>query len=204
MNKTDIKIRLAKTDDIPELLKIYSYYVEKTAITFEYTTPSQEEFENRMSHILKKYPYLVAEIDGQIVGYSYASAFHERAAYEWAAEATVYVHKDCKKMGIGRKMYEVLEQILKRQNILNMEACIAYPSETEDEYLTFDSVKFHEKMGYRMVGEFQKCGYKFEKWYGMVWMEKHIGEHRIPTSPVIPFGNIVKDVEGVWLNCNRL
>lgn len=64
-----------------------------------------------------------------------------------------------------------------RQGILNLNACIGYPRE-EDAYLTRDSVRFHEKLGYRMVGEFHQCGYKFGRWYDMVWMEKIIGEHR--------------------------
>ena len=68
------------------------------------------------------------------------------------------------------------EEILKKQGILNVNACIGYP-QIEDEYLTQDSVRFHEKLGYSMVGTFHKCGYKFGRWYDMVWMEKFIGEH---------------------------
>lgn len=79
--------------------------------------------------------------------------------------------------GIGRRLYEELENILKQQGILNVNACIAYP-QVKDEYLTKDSVLFHEKLGYTMVGIFHQCGYKFHRWYDMVWMEKFIGEHR--------------------------
>ena len=75
---------------------------------------------------------------------------------------------------------------LYRQGILNVNACIAYP-QTEDEYLTRDSVKFHEKLGYRMVGTFHQCGYKFGRWYDMVWMEKFIGEHSKNQPDIIPF-----------------
>ncbi len=176
-------IRIATTKDAKKLLEIYSYYVERTAITFEYTVPTIEEFENRIHHILKKYPYLVAQRDGEIVGYAYASAFNNRAAYDWAVEITIYVHKDMKKMGIGKELYEALEKILSAQNIINLNACIAY-SEIEDDYLTKNSVKFHQHLGYRLVGEFYKCGYKFNRWYNMVWMEKHIGIHKENPDPV--------------------
>lgn len=170
------KIRIALKEDAETLVKIYAPYVEKTAITFEYEVPSVEEFEGRMSRILEKYPYLAAERNGEIVGYAYAGAFHSRAAYNWAVETTVYVREDQKKTGVGRDLYQALEKILSAQNILNLNACIGYPVE-EDEYLTKNSVQFHNHMGYRFVGEFYKCGYKFGRWYNMVWMEKHIGEH---------------------------
>ena len=86
------------------------------------------------------------------------------------------MREDQKKSGVAKALYMALEQILAEQNILNLNACIGYP-EVEDEYLTKNSVQFHEHMGYRFVGEFYKCGYKFGRWYNMVWMEKHIGEH---------------------------
>ncbi|MFW5646369.1 GNAT family N-acetyltransferase [Acetivibrio ethanolgignens] len=189
MKNNDFEIRVATEEDARELLEMYSYYVTSTAITFEYEVPSVEEFAGRICHVLEKYPYLVAASEGKIVGYAYVSPFKARAAYDWAVETSIYVHKDKKAMGIGKGLYEELEKILKKQNILNLEACIAYP-DTEDEYLTKDSVKFHEKLGYRMVGEFHQCGYKFNRWYNMVWMEKHIGEHKEGQEPVKRFGEV--------------
>ena len=85
-----------------------------------------------------------------------------------------------------------MERILKLQNILNLNACIAYP-EVEDEYLTKNSVEFHQHLGYELIGEFHKCGYKFNRWYNMVWMEKHIGEHSEEPLPVIPFREMKKE-----------
>ncbi len=176
MEKAECKIRIATVEDAEALLAIYEPYVKKTAITFEYDVPSVEEFAQRITHVLGKYPYLVAERDEEIVGYAYAGTFYNRAAYDWAVETTVYVREDQKKTGVGKKLYLELEKILSMQNILNLNACIAYVEE-EDSYLTKDSVKFHERMGYRLVGEFSQCGYKFGRWYNMVWMEKHIGPH---------------------------
>ena len=154
-----ITIRTARESDAPALLAIYAPYVENTAITFEYDVPSIEEFTSRIHHTLEKYPYLVAEKNSQILGYAYASPFHERAAYDWAVETSIYVDQNCKHMGI-----------------LNMNACIAY-TPSADAHLDNNSVEFHSHMGYRLVGEFYQCGYKFDTWYNMVWMEKQIGEH---------------------------
>ena len=181
-----VKIRRASLEDGEALLEIYKPYVEKTAISFEYETPSLEEFQERIARTLKRYPYLVAEGDGNIWGYSYAGPFVGRAAYGWAAELTIYLSPDKRKMGIGRKLYEAMEQLLKAQNITNLYACIGW-TEKEDSYLTNNSARFHEHLGFRLAGRFSKCGYKFGKWYDMIWMEKIIGTHPGLARPVIPF-----------------
>lgn len=185
-------IRIATTGDAKELLNIYAPYVTDTAISFECDVPSLAEFEARITDILKKYPYLVAECDGEILGYAYTHAFVGRAAYDWSAETTIYLKKSKVKMGVGRMLYEVLERVSQAQNILNLNACIGYP-EIEDEHLTLNSVQFHGHMGYRMVGTFHNCGYKFGTWYHMVWMEKMIGEHSPTPRPVIPFSEVNKE-----------
>lgn len=179
---TFITIRTATLSDAQALLNIYSPYVEHTAITFEYDVPSVEEFASRIKNTLQKYPYLVAEKNGRLLGYAYASPFHERPAYDWAVETSIYVDQNIKHQGIGRRLHDALEDALRSQGILNMNACIAYPPE-EDEYLDKNSVEFHTHIGYRLVGEFYKCGYKFHRWYNMVWMEKLIGNHLSDQKP---------------------
>ena len=174
---TDYSIRTATPDDAGELVAIYDYYVKETAITFEYETPSVEEFRGRIEKVLKKYPYIVIERGKEILGYAYAGTFKDRDAYQWSVELSIYLHKDARRAGLGRMLYEELEKRLKDQGILNLYACIGYP-DTEDEHLNRDSVKFHEKLGFSMIGKFNKCGYKFNTWYSMVWMEKLIGEHK--------------------------
>ncbi|MCQ2771045.1 MAG: N-acetyltransferase family protein [Clostridia bacterium] len=171
-----ISIRKVEIGDSSRLLEIYKYYVENTVISFEYETPSLQEFENRIRNITQKYPYLVAEIDGKIVGYSYAGVFKGRAAYDYSCEMTVYVDKEYKKNGIGKALYNAIEVELKKQGMKNLYACIGYP-EVDDEYLDKNSYNFHQHMGYTLVGKFNNCGYKFNRWYSMVWMEKIIGEH---------------------------
>lgn len=172
----DITIRTASEKDAASLLEIYAYYVSNTAVTFEYDVPSQEDFRDRIACTLNKYPYLVAEIDGEIVGYTYAGSFNSRAAYEHSAEVSVYVRRDRKKQGIGKALYDSLEKVLSMQNIFNINACIAFPDDA-DEFLTKDSFLFHRRMGFRLIGKFSKCGLKFGRWYNMVWMEKIIGSH---------------------------
>lgn len=169
-------IRPATPNDAATLLDIYAPYVTDTAITFEYEVPTLEEFRQRIEHISRKYPYLVAEEDGDIVGYAYANTFKERDAYQWAVETSIYVDKHKKRKGIGRKLHDALEATLKQRGILNLNACISY-TEQEDGFLTNDSVHFHERMGYQKVAHFHQCGKKFGKWYDMIWMEKIIGEH---------------------------
>lgn len=83
-------IRIAEESDSKELLEIYAYYVEKTAITFEYEVPSIEAFGERIHKTLKRYPYLVSEKDGRLAGYAYAGPFKERRAYDWSVETTIY------------------------------------------------------------------------------------------------------------------
>lgn len=171
-----ITIRDAREEDAKALLDIYSYYVEHTAISFELTTPSLSEFKNRMNDIQKHYPYLIIEQDGQIKGYAYAHLFVGRDAYSYSAETTIYLDHDSQRCGLGRKLYEALEDRLKQMGIINLYACIGVPLE-EDEYLTNNSRDFHSHMGYRTVGTFKNSGRKFNKWYSMIWMEKLIGDH---------------------------
>lgn len=173
-----IIIRMATVADAKDLLAIYEPYVLHTPITFEYTIPSAEDFEERIRHTLSKYPYLVAIKGQEIVGYAYASAFKNRAAYDWSVETSIYIKQERHGYGIGKKLYEALEKILEQQHIINVNACITYPN--------LASIGFHEKLGYKIVGHFTKSGYKFSKWHDVVWMEKKIAVHPEEPEPVIP------------------
>ena len=181
-----VNIRVASPDDAEKLLAIYAPYVEKTAITFEYDVPTVHEFRKRIEHTLERYPYLVAEVGDEIVGYAYTGSFVGRAAYDHSAETSIYVDENCRHGGIGKQLYDAIEEISAAQNVINLYACIGYP-EVEDEHLTMNSVGFHEHLGYKLVGHFKKCGRKFDTWYDMVWMEKIIGEHDEEVKPFVPF-----------------
>ena len=181
-----ITVRNAAAEDAARLLEIYAYYVKNTAITFEYEVPSLAEFKNRMEVTLQRYPYLVIVKDGYIEGYAYAGAFHKRAAYDWSCETTIYLDRNAQKCGLGRRLYEALEKALHGMGILNLYACIGYPV-YEDEYLTTNSADFHAQLGYEKIGEFHQCGYKFGRWYNMIWMEKIIGTHNAVQPSVTPY-----------------
>lgn len=191
----EVLIRTAQVADAERLLEIYAPYVEHTAISFEYEVPTVEEFRGRIKRTLEKYPYLVAEQEGRILGYAYVGAFVGRAAYDWSVETSIYVDRTLRRHGVGGRLYSALEEILKEMNILNLNACIGYPK-VEDEYLTKNSVEFHRHMGYRWVGEFQGSGYKFGRWYNMVWMEKLIGEHSDCPAPVKRFDQVREHLVG--------
>ena len=177
MVEKGLQIRTATAEDAPALAAIYAPYVRDTAITFEYEPPTAEEFAVRMRKTLTFYPYLVAVLDGEPVGYAYASPFKDRPAYDWAVETSIYVTREHEHEGIGRKLHDALANCLRAQGICNMYACIALPDGPDDETLTRNSEQFHAHLGYRLVGEFYRCGYKTGRWYNMVWMEYMIGEH---------------------------
>ena len=186
---TEITIRTATIEDAQALLDIYAYYVEETAITYEYDVPSLMEFKSRIAHTLEQYPYLVAELDGRIVGYSYAGAFHPRAAYRWGAEMTVYLDHTVRGHHIGVNLYSLVEEILKAQGVIKTIALIT-PPPSEEEKKIYNSVAFHEKMGYRLVGCLDYSGYKFDRWYQIVFMEKIIGTPTEHMQPIKTFDEV--------------
>ena len=169
----DLNIRNANIEDAAALLKIYSYYVENTAISFEYVTPTVDEFRKRMENIISKYPYLVCEINGKIVGYAYAGAYSTRDAYSWTAANSIYVEKDHRRQGIGSALYGVLENKLREMGIVNIVAGTSF-CEKDDEYLSNESYKFHTRMGYTKVAHFKGIGKKFDRWYDLLWMQKEL------------------------------
>ena len=186
--ENEITIRTASVNDAEALIDIYAPYIKNTAVTFEYDVPTVDEFRSRIEKTLTKYPYLVAEYRGKIIGYAYAGTFIGRAACDWSVETSIYVSKDFRGNGVGKALYNKLELILAAQNIVNLNACIAC-SDKDDEYINQNSMLFHARMGYTFVGRFNKCGYKFGRWYCLMWMEKIIGEHTMP-KPFIPFSKL--------------
>lgn len=175
-----------------------------------------------------------------IIGYAYVGRLHERAAYDWSVETSIYVDRGARKHGLGRQLYERLEAILRAMNIISVNACIAYPGTmnataadrtradlqdtctesgnmnttvadrtqsnlregstdggagiSEDPYLNTNSPDFHAHLGYRLVGHFHACAYKFDRWYDMIWMEKWIAPHPAKPEAMIPFPELPEEV----------
>lgn len=190
MDLTKTTVRVARTSDAAQLAKIYEPYVTQTAITFDYAAPSAVEFAQKIERTLERYPFLVAERDGRVVGYAYASQFKDRAAYDWSCETSIYVDMSNRGTGVGAALYRALELALSLMGITNLNACIGYPAEP-DEYLDRNSVEFHEHLGFAWVGCFHRCGFKFGRWYDMVWMEKEIAPHPTEPAPVRPFSKVM-------------
>ena len=184
-----LRIRPARQEDVAAMLRIYAHYVRETAVTFEYDVPEREEFAGRLSRVQQAFPWLVAEVGGVVTGYAYAAPFHPRAAYAWCAELAVYIDRDARGRGIGAALYAALGRILRLQNMLLVYACVAC-AEREDERLTHASRRFHERQGFRVAGSFPGCGYKFGRWYGMLWMEKRLAPPAVPPAPFIPFAQL--------------
>ena len=178
-------IRIAVEADVPAILEIYAPYVENTTITFEYDVPCRREFMQRFLTVTERFPWLVWEEDGQVLGYAYASPPYARAAYSWCAEPSIYLKPEAQGRGIGRKLYQVLEEILKIQGFHILYAIITGENS--------DSVAFHEKMGYKMMVHYPDCGFKHGRWLGVFWMEKRLKSVEIPKSFPTPFSQLRQD-----------
>ena len=159
-------IRFAKMEDIPQILAIYAPYVEATAISFEYTVPTVEEFTARFQNITAQYPWLVWEEDGQVLGYAYGSAPFERKAFSWCAESSIYLRADQRGKGLGKKLQLTLETLLQAQGYQ-----ILYALVTTD---IPASIAFHKALGFSFLAEFPGCGWKLDAWHGLVWLEKRL------------------------------
>lgn len=185
-----MNIRIATPDDAQAIVQIYAPYVTETAITFDYDVPTVSEYAEKISHILASYPFIVAEEEGRIIGYAYASIFRVRVAYIHTVEVSIYVDRDYHGRGTGRALYLELERLLALQNVYILYACITTTERADDAHLDDGSVHFHEKMGYRHIGGHPLSGYKFGKWYSVVWMEKVIASRPDVPDDFIPFPRV--------------
>ncbi|HFR3977226.1 TPA: N-acetyltransferase family protein [Streptococcus suis] len=161
-----INIRSAQIEDASDLVAIYAPYVETTAITFETEVPTVADFADRIKKTLEKFPYFVAEEEGRVVGYAYASTYYARAAYDWTVELSVYVSNLARGKGIGSLLYDALEEELTARGFKNFLACIALPNPA--------SLALHKKRGYEQVAHFKNVGYKFDTWHDIVWLQKSL------------------------------
>ena len=164
-------IRFARESDIPAILGIYGPYVQNTAVSFEYTVPTLEEFTRRFRDITAQFPWLVFEENSEILGYAYASLPFGRAAYRWVAASSIYLAASAQGRCIGKALYAALEALLTQQGYRKTYAII-----TSDNP---GSLGFHKRQGFRFLAEFPQCGVKFSKLYNVVWMEKDLNTGEI-------------------------
>ena len=177
-------IRLAEKHDVPGILEIYAPFILETAVTFEEVVPDQTSFWHRIQEIMKELPFLVCEIDGEIAGYAYASAYRSRASYRWSREVTVYVHPDFKRKKVAHALYTSLNEMVRYQGIANLLAIITMPNKP--------SVAFHEHFGYRKSGEFRNVGFKLNQWQNVGWFELFLqDETKPPKERILPLNEII-------------
>lgn len=177
-------LRLADLSDLDEILSIYAPYVADTVISFEYTVPSRQTFRQRFQDITAQFPWLVWEEGGKILGYAYASAPFERAAYRWCAEPSIYLRPQAAGTGIAQRLYEALEWILREQGYRVLYAIVTAENAR--------SRRFHEKLGYTLRAELPACGWKFDRWVGVIWLEKRLKIVQSPSNFPVPWMEVVQ------------
>ena len=169
--KEAICVRAATPQDAEQLLEIYTPFVisedcSVSNVSFELTAPDVEEFRQRIKDISKQFPYLVGEVNGQILGYVYCHPYRERLAYQWSVEVTIYLAPAGQGKGLGRLLYETMEKLLCLQGVTMAYSCITVGND--------HSIKMHEALGYRLIGTFTNSGYKNGQWLDTVWLEKQL------------------------------
>ncbi|MBQ3217148.1 MAG: N-acetyltransferase [Oscillospiraceae bacterium] len=161
-----MSIRKVTLKDVPAMLEIYRAFVENTAVSFEYETPTVEAFSRRVEEHLAFYPWLVWEEQGTVLGYAYAGRAFERAAYAWNAEISCYLAPEIRGKGIGRQLYGEIERILLSQGVRKVFAVVTSANAP--------SVAFHEALGYKKTAVFPAVGYKLGQWHDVIWLEKQL------------------------------
>ncbi|MGF6493361.1 L-amino acid N-acyltransferase YncA [Luteibacter sp. 621] len=175
-------IRIATEADAAACHAIYAPVVETSAITFETELPGEAVMRERIRTRMQNHPWLVWEEDGEVIAYAYAGRFRERAAYDWIAETSIYVHEKARRRGIARKLYGVLLDAMQRQGINQAVGVITLPGDT--------SVAMHEAMGFAAAGVWPKAGYKLGRWWDVGVWSKFMSEPAVPPPPVIPFATL--------------
>lgn len=184
-------IRFAAIADAPALLAIYTPYVEKTSISFEYTAPSLTEFEGRIREIISEYPYIVYQEGDAILGYAYGHRAMERAAYGWNAELSVYVDRGYIGRGIGSRLYRCLMDLLQLQGVRNVYGVVTHPNPPSE--------ALHRRLGFQLTARFPAAGYKQGRWRDVLWFGKVLSAG--PPQPLRPIGAV--DGEAVLRRYNQ-
>lgn len=169
-------IRLATEADSASILEIYSPYITDTVITFEYEVPTIMAFSKRITNIQKKYPWLLCEVNGIVVGYAYAAEYMQRKAYDWSVDFSIYINHKYHRKKIGKALYFALFELLVLQGYYNAYAGITLPN--------IKSEGLHQSFGFNPIGVYQNVGYKFDNWHDVKWFQLKIQDcSKSPTTP---------------------
>ncbi|MBV8180582.1 MAG: N-acetyltransferase [Mycobacterium sp.] len=165
--RSGLRVRLATEDDLAEVCKIINYFIENSFVNFRTEPQSVDEWRDDWRRLHSPFPWLVAT-DDRVVGVAYAVPFHGRAAYQWTAEATVYVDPSSQRRGAGDALYTELLARLRRQGFHSVVAVIALPNEP--------SVRLHERHGFIRVGQLVEAGYKLGAWHDVGFWQCRLAE----------------------------
>ena len=161
MRPAPTRIRLATADDADAILAVYAPFLD-TPVTFEEEAPSAEAFRKRVAGVLAGYPYLVSEQDGRVVGFAYAHAQAERAAYAWNAELSVYLAHGAQGAGQGSALYGALIELVRLQGMKCAYARVTLPNAASE--------RLHEAFGFQLMGIQRNAGYTCGAWRDVAWL----------------------------------
>ncbi len=177
-------IRMATPSDARAVQEIYGPVVLHTPISFEEEVPSVRELAGRIEKVLAFAPWLVLEEDGRVLGYAYASRHHERAAYRWSVDASVYVRETGRRSGVGRALYGSLFALLVRQGFHAVHAGITVPNAA--------SVGLHEALGFRPVALFPRVGFKQGRWHDVGYWQLELRPRVDPPAPTLSLEGLLR------------
>lgn len=183
MAESNLHIRPARDDDGAAVAAVYAPYVRDTAVSFELEPPSAEVMAERVNGTLSTHPWLIAEQGGEVVGYAYAGKHSQRAAYRWTVDVTVYVRRDERRTGVGRRLYQALLGTLQLQGFRSAFAEIVLPNP--------GSARLHEAMGFQHIGVHKDIGHKLGHWQDIGYWRLGLSIGTAVPSEPIPF-EIVK------------
>ncbi|MGP6159961.1 MAG: arsinothricin resistance N-acetyltransferase ArsN1 family B [Vulcanimicrobiaceae bacterium] len=175
-----LQVRPANVADAGGCAAIYDPVVAGSTISFEEEPTGRDEMGRRIAAVMQHYPWLIAELDGALVGYAYASRHRERAAYRWAADVAVYVDERARRRGVGASLYAMLLAYLEEAGYRHAYAGVALPNDA--------SIKLHEALGFETIGTYRRVGYKLGRWCDVTWLGRSLGAEpdAAPHEP-IPF-----------------
>ena len=163
------KIRPSTESDISAITAIYAHHVLTGTGTFETTPPSENDMQGRRADVLSKgLPYLVADLDGEVIGFAYCNWFKPRPAYRFSAEDSIYLAPDAHRRGLGRALLAELAAQAQAAGVRKLIAVIGDSANA-------GSIGVHRSVGFEQVGVLKSCGWKFERWLDVVLMEKTLG-----------------------------
>lgn len=169
------ELRRATRADARGVLAIYGPVVRDTAISFEDEVPSEAELAERITTVGARYPWLVAERDGEVAGYAYATTFRTRAAYRWTVESSVYVHGAHRGVGLARTLMEALLDVLRALGYRTVVAGATMPNDS--------SARLHESVGFALAGTFPRVGHKFGAWHDVRFWTLDLGAQDDSAAP---------------------